>query len=185
MELFFSICWARWRWRLADLAPRERRSAASPRLRASPPKPAADMPLRARRCSTAPWARGASANRRKSCAAAASRRRGWPSPRAPRDGRVVGTVRLWDVAVAFALRAAARAARRRPVAEERRHRLGADAPRHRRGCAGSATGAILLVGDAPYYGRFGFSAEKTGSLAMPGPYERHRLLALELRSRRA
>ena len=40
--------------------------------------------------------------------------------------------------------------------------------------------AILLVGDAPYYGRFGFSADKTGSLAMPGPYERHRLLALEL-----
>ena len=40
--------------------------------------------------------------------------------------------------------------------------------------------AILLVGDAPYYARFGFSAEKTGSLAMPGPYERHRFLALEL-----
>jgi predicted N-acetyltransferase YhbS len=40
--------------------------------------------------------------------------------------------------------------------------------------------AILLVGDAPYYRRFGFSAEKTGSLAMPGPYERHRFLALEL-----
>ncbi|RUW70485.1 N-acetyltransferase, partial [Mesorhizobium sp. M4B.F.Ca.ET.049.02.1.2] len=33
---------------------------------------------------------------------------------------------------------------------------------------------------APYYGRFGFSAAKTGALAMPGPYERHRLLALEL-----
>ncbi|RVD41120.1 N-acetyltransferase, partial [Mesorhizobium sp. M4B.F.Ca.ET.019.03.1.1] len=30
------------------------------------------------------------------------------------------------------------------------------------------------------YGRFGFSAAKTGALAMPGPYERHRLLALEL-----
>jgi predicted N-acetyltransferase YhbS len=41
-------------------------------------------------------------------------------------------------------------------------------------------GAILLVGDAPYYGRFGFSAEKTGRLAMPGPYERDRFLALEL-----
>jgi predicted N-acetyltransferase YhbS len=40
--------------------------------------------------------------------------------------------------------------------------------------------AILLVGDAPYYARFGFSAEKTASLAMPGPYERHRFLALEL-----
>ncbi|TJX44575.1 MAG: N-acetyltransferase, partial [Mesorhizobium sp.] len=40
--------------------------------------------------------------------------------------------------------------------------------------------AILLVGDEPYYGRFGFSAARTGALAMPGPYERHRLLALEL-----
>ena len=40
--------------------------------------------------------------------------------------------------------------------------------------------AILLVGDAPYYGRFGFSADKTGQLSMPGPYERHRFLALEL-----
>ena len=42
--------------------------------------------------------------------------------------------------------------------------------------------AILLVGDAPYYERFGFSAEKTGALAMPGPYEKHRLLALELQA---
>lgn len=41
-------------------------------------------------------------------------------------------------------------------------------------------GAILLVGDAPYYARFGFSAEKTGHLVMPGPFERDRFLALEL-----
>jgi predicted N-acetyltransferase YhbS len=41
-------------------------------------------------------------------------------------------------------------------------------------------GAIVLVGDAAYYGRFGFTAEKTGALAMPGPFERHRLLGLEL-----
>ena len=41
--------------------------------------------------------------------------------------------------------------------------------------------AILLVGDAPYYARFGFSADRTGALAMPGPYERHRFLALELK----
>ena len=33
-------------------------------------------------------------------------------------------------------------------------------------------GAVLLVGDAPYYGRFGFSAEKTAALRMPGPFER-------------
>jgi predicted N-acetyltransferase YhbS len=43
-------------------------------------------------------------------------------------------------------------------------------------------GAILLVGDAPYYGRFGFSAEKTGELSMPGPFEKARFLALELKA---
>ena len=42
-------------------------------------------------------------------------------------------------------------------------------------------GAILLVGDAPYYERFGFSAEKTKTLMMPGPFERARFLALELK----
>ena len=42
-------------------------------------------------------------------------------------------------------------------------------------------GAVILVGDAPYYGRFGFSVEKTGRLRLPGPFERHRLLALELK----
>ncbi len=41
--------------------------------------------------------------------------------------------------------------------------------------------AILLVGDAPYYARFGFSAAKTGLLWMPGPFERDRLLGLELK----
>jgi predicted N-acetyltransferase YhbS len=40
--------------------------------------------------------------------------------------------------------------------------------------------AVLLVGDAPFYGRFGFSAEKTGALWMPGPYEKSRLLGCEL-----
>lgn len=40
--------------------------------------------------------------------------------------------------------------------------------------------AILLVGDPEYYARFGFSGYKTANLAMPGPVERHRFLALEL-----
>jgi predicted N-acetyltransferase YhbS len=44
-------------------------------------------------------------------------------------------------------------------------------------------GAILLVGDAPYYERFGFSSDKTRTLMMPGPFERDRFLALELRDR--
>lgn len=41
-------------------------------------------------------------------------------------------------------------------------------------------GAIILMGDPGYYGRFGFSAAHTGALAMPGPFEKHRFLALEL-----
>lgn len=41
-------------------------------------------------------------------------------------------------------------------------------------------GAVLLVGDAPYYERFGFFADKTQTLMMPGPFERSRFLALEL-----
>jgi predicted N-acetyltransferase YhbS len=39
---------------------------------------------------------------------------------------------------------------------------------------------VILVGDAPYYGRFGFAAEIAADLTLPGPFERHRLLALEL-----
>jgi predicted N-acetyltransferase YhbS len=42
-------------------------------------------------------------------------------------------------------------------------------------------GAVVLLGDAPYYARFGFSADKTSELLLPGPFERERLLGLELR----
>ena len=97
------------------------------------------------------------------------------------EGSVVGTVRLWDVRLGeggpaalllgpLAVDPSAKGAgigsalMRQAIAES--SRLG-----HR---------AILLVGDAPYYARFGFTAEKTGQLAMPGPYERDRFLALEL-----
>jgi predicted N-acetyltransferase YhbS len=40
--------------------------------------------------------------------------------------------------------------------------------------------AVILLGDAPYYARFGFSAAKTGELSLPGAFERERLLGLEL-----
>lgn len=54
--------------------------------------------------------------------------------------------------------------------------------------AAAATGrnAVLLVGDADYYGRFGFSSDATGGWSMPGPVEQNRLLAKitpELRKR--
>ena len=37
--------------------------------------------------------------------------------------------------------------------------------------------AIMLVGDAEYYGRFGFEAAPTQQWSLPGPFARHRLLA--------
>ena len=40
--------------------------------------------------------------------------------------------------------------------------------------------AVILLGDAPYYARFGFSGAKTRELSLPGPFERDRLLGLEL-----
>jgi predicted N-acetyltransferase YhbS len=40
--------------------------------------------------------------------------------------------------------------------------------------------AVLLVGDAPYYARFGFSTAHTGALRLPGPVDRARFLGLEL-----
>jgi predicted N-acetyltransferase YhbS len=38
--------------------------------------------------------------------------------------------------------------------------------------------ALMMIGDPEYYGRFfGFTAEATGGWHLPGPVERHRLLA--------
>lgn len=39
--------------------------------------------------------------------------------------------------------------------------------------------AVILVGDPEYYERFGFTADPTAGLYMPGPVERRRFLGLE------
>ena len=96
------------------------------------------------------------------------------------DGeRIVGTVRLWNIDCggkpALLLGPVAVACDRQGEG------IGAALMAHAVEAARlSGHAAIVLVGDAAYYGRFGFTAEKTGALAMPGPFERHRLLALEL-----
>ena len=103
-----------------------------------------------------------------------------------RSGHVIATVRLWNV-----------------EAGVNRETLAVDAlllgplavdPDHEGKGIGSALmraaiveakkrghGAILLVGDPSYYERFGFFAEKARHLVMPGPFERHRFLGLELK----
>lgn len=48
--------------------------------------------------------------------------------------------------------------------------------------ARSGWSRVLLIGDAPYYNRFGFSADYTRCLDFPKPYNPERLLAKPLRS---
>src|SRR5246127_2985892 len=95
------------------------------------------------------------------------------------QGRLVGTLRLWHVSAggvpALVLG---------PLAVDSAYRklgVGAALMVHAIAAA-TARGhrAVLLLGDAPYYSRFGFSAEEAKELALPGPFERERLLALEL-----
>ena len=93
-------------------------------------------------------------------------------------GRLVGTLRLWHVSAggtpALVLG---------PLAVDglsRKLGIGTALMDHALAAA-KARGhrAVILLGDAPYYARFGFSAQKTGELLLPGPFERERLLALE------
>lgn len=94
--------------------------------------------------------------------------------------RVIGTARLWNVGCGNG----ARALLLGPVAvaaDCRNRGIGADlVKRGLREARRLGYAAVILVGDPPYYSRFGFSGEKTGALWMPGPFERHRLLAVEL-----
>jgi predicted N-acetyltransferase YhbS len=98
---------------------------------------------------------------------------------AVREGKLVGTLRLWHVSAGGVL-----ALILGPLAVETGSRkLGVGAALIT--CALAAARArghraMILLGDAPYYARFGFSAEKTGALTLPGPFERERLLGLEL-----
>jgi len=97
------------------------------------------------------------------------------------DGRkLVGTARLWNVSAGPGCPALLLG----PLAVDparQGHGIGAALMRHAIVAARElGHRAVLLIGDAPYYSRFGFSAEQTGALWMPGPYEQSRLLALEL-----
>jgi len=97
-------------------------------------------------------------------------------------GALVGTVRLWNVAAGPGRHALLLG----PLAVHPDYRnRGIGTALVRRAIARARLaghGAILLVGDLAYYGRFGFSAALTGALRMPGRYEPDRLLALELKS---
>jgi predicted N-acetyltransferase YhbS len=96
-----------------------------------------------------------------------------------RQGRLAGTLRLWHVSAG-----GKRALMLGPLAVDPSCRglgIGAALMNHALGTAAAhGHGAVILLGDAAYYQRFGFSAEKTPKLSLPGPFERERLLGLEL-----
>jgi predicted N-acetyltransferase YhbS len=105
-----------------------------------------------------------------------------PKPLLRGEGpRLVGTLRLWHIEAG----SAGPALLLGPIAVEPKWQSegwGAELMRHglgeaeRRGHA-----AVLLVGDAPYYRRFGFREDLTQRLDLPGPVERERFLGLDLR----
>lgn len=96
------------------------------------------------------------------------------------DGELVGTVRLWDIIAG----SAGPALLLGPLAvkpELQGRGIGESLVRHAiHEATLSGHGAILLVGDAPYYRRFGFSSGKVKNLRMPGPVEKSRFQGLEL-----
>ena len=95
------------------------------------------------------------------------------------DGDIVGTLRFWHVEAGDRPSLLLG-----PLAVGERHRSagigramiehGLDRARqlgHR---------GVILVGDAPYYGRFGFSRAPVENLVLPGPVDLDRFLGLEL-----
>ena len=97
------------------------------------------------------------------------------------QGRLVGTVRLWHVsaggipALVLGPLAVEASSRKLGVGTALMdHALAAATARGHR--------AVILLGDASYYARFGFMPEKMAALSLPGPFERDRLLGLELQA---
>ena len=95
-------------------------------------------------------------------------------------GKLVGTVRLWDIIAG----SAGPALLLGPLAVDCKMQgqgIGAALLSHALAEAKKlGHAAVLLVGDALYYSKFGFSPEFTRSLHLPGPVERERFLGLEL-----
>ena len=98
------------------------------------------------------------------------------------EGKLIGTVRLWNIIAG----SAGSSLLLGPLAVESQHQNSGigRALMEQAIFAARNMGAdsILLVGDEPYYARFGFCAALARSLHLPGPFERPRFLGLELES---
>jgi predicted N-acetyltransferase YhbS len=89
-----------------------------------------------------------------------------------RDPEVIGSVRLWDIRVGDTP-----ALFLGPIAvsrDSRREGVGADLVAACLAWAQDREQGVLLVGDAPYFCRFGF--QQAEGVILPGPVDRRRLL---------
>jgi len=98
-----------------------------------------------------------------------------------RHGTLVGTVRLWPIqagdagdALLLGPLAVDPSLQGQGIGQALLHRVINAAKQQK------THGAIVLVGDAPYYERVGFSAKPTWLMRMPGRYDQNRLLGYEL-----
>jgi predicted N-acetyltransferase YhbS len=100
------------------------------------------------------------------------------------DGVLVGTLRFWSIEAGVVDGAGREALLLGPIAVSaslRSNGLGGTMIRHGLERARElGHKAVLLVGDAPYYERFGFSRAGAEQLDLPGPVELARFLALDL-----
>lgn len=98
----------------------------------------------------------------------------------PWGAQLVGTLSFWDVRLGPAVPGLMLG----PIAVDEEHRSsGIGALMIRRGLEAARAkghGAVVLVGDAPYYERFGFTCDLTRNLVLPGPVDEARFLGLEL-----
>jgi len=97
-----------------------------------------------------------------------------------RSGKLVGTVRLWSVADRNGFQSLLLG----PLAVDpvcRGHRVGDRLMRHALNQASvQGHGSVILVGDHPYYARFGFETGLLDDVLLPGPVNPARFLGLEL-----
>jgi predicted N-acetyltransferase YhbS len=97
-----------------------------------------------------------------------------------KSGRLIGTLRLWNIIAG----SAGPALLLGPLAVEGRYQrrgIGRALMEHGLNMARVlGHDAVILVGDEPYYSRFGFRPGLVQDLHLPGPVDRKRFLGLEL-----
>ena len=97
-----------------------------------------------------------------------------------KSGRVIGTLRMWNVIAGLAGPSLLLG----PLAVDARYQrrgIGRELITHALNIAKvQGHASVLLVGDEPYYSRFGFNRSLVADLHLPGPVERNRFLGLEL-----